>query len=148
MIVADLRDNKLNNMRDVFNELLRVDPNVTSYSHYELEVASNKQYTAMEWREFKLNDVISNWLDEELHIQMKDKAFDLIKKAGENNSTATNQALASTLNYLEKKKTHVQNPTVFIYSFVPLSEMEEHAPNVKTLENIPTEIRNAIVQIK
>lgn len=148
MILSDLKDPLLNRMKDKFNEMLIHDNSIVQMSHYSLETASDKQFSALEWRQFKLHPMVASWLDEELGIMIKDRAFKLAEIVGENNSTATTQALTATLNYLDKKKDLVQNPTIFIYSFVPLSEMESQAPNVRTLENIPTEIKDAIVQIK
>lgn len=148
MITTDLKDPMLNKMRDKFNEMLATSNDVLFVSHYHLQDRADNEFSALEWREFKLHPTVSAYLDEELAMIMKDKAFELAKLSGNNNSTATTQALTSALNFLDKKKSFVQNPTVFIYSFVPLSEMEAKAPNVRTLENIPTEIRDAIVHIK
>lgn len=148
MITTDLKDPMLNKMRDKFNEMLATSNDVLFVSHYHLQDRADNEFSALEWREFKLHPAVSAYLDEELAMIMKDKAFELAKLSGNNNSTATTQALTSALNFLDKKKSFVQNPTVFIYSFVPLSEMEAKAPNVRTLENIPTEIRDAIVHIK
>lgn len=148
MIIADLRDEKLNNMKHKFNEMLINNNQALSASHYQLETMSDGAFSALEWREFKIHPVVTAWLEEELDILVRNKAFDLMKDMGTNNSTATNQAVMSALNYLDKKKDTVQNPTIFIYSFVPLSEQEREAPNVRILENVPTEIRDAIVHIK
>lgn len=148
MIVADLKDPILNKIKNKFNTMLIDNHNVTQMSHYELEIASNREFSALEWRDFKLHPMVASWLDEEMGMIMKDRAFKLMDIVGENNSTATTQSLTAVLNYLDRKKDIVQNPTMFIYSFVPLSESEAQAPNVRTLENIPTEIKNAIVHIK
>lgn len=149
MIMADLKDDLLNVMKDRFNsEIKNFGDKLLSMSPYELQTAFNSEFSAQQWKEFRLHPLVDAWFEEEMSIMVRNKAFKLLNQSGTNNSTATTQALGQMMNYLERKKEQASEPIVFIYSFVPLSEMEEQAPNVRTLENIPTEIKNAIVKIR
>lgn len=149
MILADLKDNRLNRMRDDFNLLYHNQgQKLLSMSSFQLQKAVNDKWTSQEWKEFRLHDKVDEWFEEEMQIIIKNRAFDLLQKTGEDRSTATTQALTQMMNFLDKNKQKAVNPTIMIYSFVPLTEMEEQAPNVRTLTNIPTEIKDAVVVIR
>lgn len=104
--------------------------------------------SVQEWKEFRLLNQVDQWYEEEMALLIKSKVMKMLNQAGDTQSTGVAQTLTQTLNYLERNKDVIQDPTVYIYSFIPLTEEEAQAPNVRIVENIPSEISDAIIKNK
>lgn len=132
-------------IQDAFNDLVEeYYPQCLEWNHYELWRNSGKVYTPHDWKTWRLDDRVDHWYNSELIIIVQNRATKLLSKAGENKSVGESQALTQVMNFLDKNKQVAKQETKYIYSFVPLNINEEASENVKVLENIPTEIRNAI----
>lgn len=138
----------LEEIQDVFNEMLEGDNTaLLDLNHYELWRKSGKRFTPEEWKKFRLNEGVDQWYAEELLLIAKTKESKLIRSAGDNKSVAETQALNQISAFIERNQSHVKDTTIFIYSFIPLNKEEEQSPNARIINNIPTEIENAIIKV-
>lgn len=139
----------LNDIQDEFNILCTAHyPEILEKSHYELWILSGKKYNAQDWKAFRMDTRVDAWYTQELILIAKHKAIKLINKAGDNKSVGETQALAQTLTYIDKHEKRLTDDTKIIYCFIPLNQNELEADNVKIINNIPTEIKDALINIK
>ena len=151
--MMDLKFNKdertLQDIQTEFNKLLDMYyPECLEWSHYELWKNSGKMFTPYEWKEWRLDQRVDDWYHSELLIIVQNRAVKLLSKAGDNKSVGETQALTQVMNFLDKNKRTAKQETKFIYSFIPLNINEEAAENVKVLQNIPSEIGDAITSYR
>jgi hypothetical protein len=138
----------LKDMQDVFNEVIldQFYPAMLEFNHYELWEKSGKLFNPQDWKTFRTHPRVDEWYTEELVLLANTKAFKLLSKAGDNRSVGEVQALNASLSIIDKYMTKKQSQTKIIYCFIPLTESEEAAPNVRIIKNIPAEIDDAIVR--
>lgn len=100
-------------------------------SHYDL--AEETEITDPKtWREFLLETDVRNYIDVEMNILQHTELNKIVSNVG--NSRSVGQAqLLSALDKLNKTTTTKDGP-VFIYSYVPLSNQQEKAPNIQKNE--------------
>lgn len=140
------KEHKLHYLQELFSNLLTDFPDAIHFSPYELWKKENT-VSPETWKEFLSNDKVDAWFQNELEIRVRSKAFKLLDSVGDNNSTATTQALSQIFGFMDKNKEKNIDPVIFVYSFIPLTPEEEKAPNVRTVRNIPVEIQNAIKKV-
>ena len=129
------------------NTMFKTDPKTTiGKTYYELW-KSNTSIELLVWRNFYTDSRVQAFYNLEFELGLKAKKNILLQQVGENKSTATNQALISILKREEDTEIEADSGKIFVYSFIPLNQQEEHADNVKILENIPKEIRDALTII-
>lgn len=138
----------LTDMQDVFNEVIlgKFYPEMLEFNHYELWEKSGKMFNPIDWKNFRTHPRVDEWYIEELVLLANTKAFKLLGKAGDNRSVGEVQALNASLNIIDKHSKKTKSQDKIVYCFIPLTESEEAAPNVKIIKNIPTEIADAIVR--
>lgn len=114
-------------------------PAILQWTHYDLAERSPID-DAERWKRFLLDPRIQAWLDEELSIHIKSQVFKMVGQSDANKSTAMVQTMNSFLNFLEKRESDPsQAGPAFVYMFVPLTEAEAFAENVKVLDFNPME---------
>lgn len=125
---------------EVFQQLNeRYYPAILQWTHYDLAERSGID-DVERWKKFLLDPRIQAWLDEELSIHIKSQVFKMVGQSDANKSTAMVQTMNSFLNYLDKRETDPASAgPAFVYMFVPLTEAEEYAENVKKLDFNPFE---------
>lgn len=132
MLDIDFKEKEMNDLRDAFNEL---GSDALFLSHYELE--QHTDYSANAWRKFLLNEDVSSYINAELQLlrdtEMKKLMKDVSNKRGQ---VGTAQLITALDKVGIKTKTKDDGP-VFIYTYVPLTESEQHADNVVMLDKDP-----------
>jgi len=127
-----------------FNKIYQNDPeNTASYSYYKLWTTSGRTLPLSVWKQFQLDPRVRSWYSSELELSIETNIQNLAKSSSKDQSYAKQQTLSSLLSYKKEKSTERSNQ-VFIYSFIPLTSIEEHIPNVKIIQNIPKELSDAI----
>ena len=128
----------------LFNKKYQNDPdNIASYSYYKLWNETQRTIPLNIWKEFQLDKRVRSWYSSELELSIATNIQTLAKNSAKDQNYAKQQTLASLLNY-QKDKTEEQSNKIFIYSFIPLTSIEEHLPNVKIIKTIPKELADAI----
>jgi hypothetical protein len=119
-------------------------PEILSWNHYDLHKNSIlENSTPQLWKIFLVHPKIKQWYSEEQDLQLRITFSKILQDITDGKSTGQAQTISAILNQLNKTdKQESQN--FFIYQFVPLTEFEKENPNVKILENVPNEIRDAI----
>lgn len=98
-----------------------------TYSHYDL--AKETDYTAEQWKIFLSDGRVSKYLDTEVELFKQAQMRKLISRATTNDkSVGTAQMLNAIGKSMEDDQ--VEN-NFFIYSYVPLTPNETHAPTVR-----------------
>jgi hypothetical protein len=134
-------------IQEEFNILSALNyPTILQWNHYELWQKSGKMFNPEDWKRFRLHDKVDEWYTEEIILIAKQKQVKLLSTAGDRTSVADSQALNQVTAFLERNKNDNVEQVKIIYSFVPLNENEEKAENVRIINNIPTEIEDAIVR--
>ena len=115
-------DDKLYNLQAEFNTL---DPiKAISMNHYEL--AKNTGIDADKWREFLMDGRVAKFISQEMELYKDSQMKKLIANATTNEkSVGAAQMLNAIGKTLEEEK---QEQNFFVYSHVPLTENEKHAP--------------------
>lgn len=121
-------ENDLKEMQEHFNTIGR---RALFMSHYELADATDM--TPIEWKKFITDIRVSTVLNEELDLIKKSKVALMLKDIETNKNTGQAQLLNTLLN--QTKQSDIKEGPVFIYTQIPLNEQEQHAPNVRRLEN-------------
>lgn len=140
------QEEEIYQMAMAFNTLYKQIPNkITELSYYELYNRIGL-FTADNWKEFLKDKRVQKWYSDELDLQLNTQLHKLAAIAGENKSTATQQALSAILKYKGENKQQEDSTETFIYALIPVNENEKNLENVKILKNIPKEIEAAIIR--
>ena len=98
-----------------------------TYSHYDL--ARETDYTADQWKVFLSDGRVAKYLDAEVELFKQAQMRKLISRATTNDKSV---GTAQMLNAIGKSMEDEQTETnFFIYSYVPLTANETHAPTVR-----------------
>ena len=130
-----------------FNTRFKADPAGTMDKTYYQLWKDNKEVELHIWRQFYTDKRVQEFYEKEFELSLKAKRNVLLRQVGENHSTATVQGLMSILKRDEEALIEDDDGKIFIYSFIPLNQNEEHLENVKILKNIPKEISDALTVI-
>ena len=131
----------------VFNQLYKEFPNtITEKTYYELYELTKEQHqiSLIDWKNFYSDHRVQAWYSQELELTINARLQKLSKQAGTDKSTATQQTLTALLKHVDSGKETIDDNKIFVVQFIPLTNVEEHVKNVKTLQNIPEEISNGI----
>lgn len=121
-------------------------PEILQWNHIALHNAC-KNISISDWRDFLLDARIQAWLNDEIAIMIRAKQVALLDKVGDNNSTATVQALTTIMKAANDDSNKIEDNKIYIYSFMPLNQMERRLNNAQVLNSIPDEVRDAIQYI-
>lgn len=140
----DKKEPELYNAVLAFNKIYQNDPeNVSGFSYYKLWTLTNMSLPLNIWKEFQMDNRVRAWYTTELELSISHNIQMLAKDAIKEKSANKQQTLSALLNF-QKDKTNEQTDKYFIYSFIPLTSVEEHIPNVKIIKTIPKELADAI----
>lgn len=120
----------LNTCRLAFSEL---PPDQSLFmSHYEL-AAATQVCTPETWKRFLTHPTVAEWIAEEVEALRKVQMRKVIKNAADNErSVGAAQMMTALAKVSENTQTKEGN--IFIYSYVPLNDREQQAPNTYTVE--------------
>ncbi len=139
-------DKQLYEVVVAFNTLYKSRPQtITQYSYYQLWELSDRSIPIAVWKEFYNDPRVQRWYDDELEMALSANLQKLATEAGNNKSSATLQALTAILKHRETKTADTpESNTVFIFSHVPLTTVEENLENAKILRARPQAFDSAI----
>lgn len=125
----DFNDNDLQTCKLAFMEL---PPEQALFStHYELAELTHVQ-TPEVWKKFLTSPQVSEWIAEEIETLRKVQMRKVIRNASDNERSV---GAAQMMNALAKvsETTQAKEGNIFIYTFVPLNDREQEAPNTREL---------------
>jgi len=131
----------------IFNQLYREYPeSITEFTYHELYSKAKVEHNIplYEWKIFYTDKRVQAWYAKELELTMKAKLHKLTRQAGEDRSTATQQALQGLLKYVSENDGSTEENKIFIYTHIPLTSTEEQISNVKIEKAIPKEIADGL----
>ena len=132
----EFEDEEMLACQEAFNAM---EPEERLYkTHYEL--AANSAIPSTAWKKFLLDTKVSDWINQELAIIKGAQYRKMIKSAGDNDRS---YGAAQMLNALGKtfENDDKKEGNLFVYSYVPLSNKEQGAPNTFKLLTDPFERR-------
>lgn len=103
-----------------------------SMSHYELH-AADESFSSEMWKDFLMLPDVSDWVNSELAVLQTSELNKLIQNVSKSNSVGRAQ-LITAINKMQGMSGNREGP-VFIYTYVPLDDQQEHAPNVRRTSN-------------
>lgn len=126
-------------MREMEKRFLLLGKKAISMNHYDLAIACEKMQPfipANVWKTFLMDGRVSAYVSDE---------FDAIKNAelrkivvDINSSRSVGQAqIINSLNKMLEGEDKQHTGPAFIYSYIPLTEDQAQAPNVRVLQNDP-----------
>lgn len=107
-----------------------------------------KYETPDDWKRFFLDPRFQEWYKSESEVLMRTKAMELVQRAGDSKSQAEATQMNQLFNQIGKMDEKSTNETKIVYTFVDISKIEENIPNVNRVDDIPTEIKDAIQIVK
>lgn len=126
MLAISWDNPKLQELQEWFNSQL---PDALYSTHYQL-AEQHGDSTPQEWNEFLTHPIVSDYINSELRMLQQNTLRQLIRDMSTTvRSPGTGQAINALSKLLETSG--VKDGPVFIYSYVPLSEEELKAPNVR-----------------
>jgi hypothetical protein len=133
----------------VFNKIYTEVPKEASHLGYYQLWQKGRNYDSeldvVTWKQFMLDNRVSAWYDTELEMALNTNLQKLATEAGNNKSTATLQTLTAILKHKEGKVTDAPDQNkIFVYTHIPLTDVEERLENVTKLRNQPEGISGAI----
>jgi hypothetical protein len=122
-------------LREIYNGM---EPDVFYKNHWELSKLT--KHTPQEWKEFLMLPAVAEYIDQELNILIETEKRAILKDISKNQrSVGTSQMLNAVDKILNANAS--RTGPAFIYTYVPLNESEQHAPNVVRLEKDPFRIQ-------
>lgn len=106
--------------------------NALYMNHYEL--AEKTEISPISWKKFLTDVRVSAFISEELELLKKSKVALMLKDVESNKNTGQAQLLNTLLN--QTKSEQKKEGPVFIYTQIPLNDMEQHAENVVMIDGV------------
>lgn len=103
-------------------------------NHYDF--ADKTNYSEEQWLQFLSEQDVIDYIDTQLQVIQKAELAKMVKDIGSSNSVGQAQIINSLTRMNENKIEKKEGP-VFIYTYVPLTEPQQNADNVKTEETDP-----------
>ena len=100
-------------------------------SHYELERACDKRFTAEEWRSFLSKPEIQEYINKEMTI-IRDSTVNKLVQSSATTKSVANAQMLNTLSKMSEDSGQKEGP-IFIYCHVPLNDEQKHADNIVEL---------------
>lgn len=124
---------ELQQLQEVFNELGQ---DALYYNHYELAAAT--EYTANDWKYFLTDPRVQEYLELELSLSQQTAIRKMMRDIDQSKSTGQAQLLNTLINQTNQSKK--KEGPIFIYTYIPLNEEEQHAPHVQIAERDPFKV--------
>lgn len=102
-----------------------IGPDALYMSHYEL--AESSQFSAIIWKQFLTDSRVQDFLQSELALMQQASIMKMMRDIDQSKSTGQAQLLNTLIQQTNTNKK--KDGPVFIYTYVPLNEEEQHAPN-------------------
>lgn len=118
---------ELQQLQEVFNELGQ---DALYYNHYELAQAT--EYSASDWKYFLTDPRVQEYLDLELSLSQQTAIRKMMRDIDQSRSTGQAQLLNTLISQTNQSKK--KDGPIFIYTYIPLNEEEQHAPEVQIAE--------------
>jgi hypothetical protein len=114
-----------------WDTLINFAPESLSWNHYDL--AKNTPLSSIEnWRQFLSEPEVRNWLTNERELLQEIEYARLTLNV---NERSVGQAqLINSLSKIQENQKRTTDGPIFIYSYVPLNNEQQQAPNVHKLE--------------
>ena len=130
---------------EAYNKLYATHEDLLNWDIRKLTIETG--ISPVKWRNFLLDSRIQKWMADEQFLKMQTKRNELLEKVGDNNSTATVQALTTIMKATDDDSDRLEDNKVYIYSFMPLTNEEERLNNAQVLDSIPAEVRAGMQHI-
>lgn len=108
-------------------------PKSISWSHYDLAVQTEIE-SVDTWKEFLLQRDVQEWIEQERVLLQQAELSKLSTEVANSRSVGQAQLISTMQKINEGNKNNKAEGPAFIYCYVPLNTQQEHAPNVKILE--------------
>lgn len=112
----------------MFNVFKAMGQVALSMNHYDLEMASNAEYSAEEWKEFLSTLEAQDYIKKEMTIIRTSQMNKIVQESSSSRSVGQAQLLGA-LQKMDNDDGEADGP-VFIYCHVPLNAEQKFAPNV------------------
>lgn len=96
-------------------------------THYELAKESGIP-DSQAWKRFLMETRVANWIDQEITVIKSTTLRKMIKRADTNGNSYGAAQMLNALNKSFETDT-VKDGPIFVYTYVPLNEREQGAPN-------------------
>ena len=97
-------------------------------NHYDF--AEKTDYTEDEWLDFLSETDVKDYIDKQLKVIQQAELSKMIKDVASSNSVGQAQ-LMNALQRLSENKTEKKEGPIFIYTYVPLTDAQQEAENIK-----------------
>jgi hypothetical protein len=108
-------------------------PESLSMNHYNLADTTEINDPQI-WKEFMMNEDISEWLEEERKILQDTELAKLTANISSSRSVGQAQLISAMDRLKANKSEQTATGPMFIYTYVPLNEQQKQAPNVQLLQ--------------
>ena len=116
-----------------WEELNRFAPESISWNHYDLATNTDINDVAL-WKAFIQRGDVAEWLEEERILLQRAELSKLSTRVADSRSTGQAQLIAAMGRLNESNKIEAATGPAFIYTYIPLNKEQEHAANVKILD--------------
>lgn len=128
-----LEEDELNLLWEAFKEQGQL---AITMNHYELAtVCASTCSDPQKWKEFLMEQNVSDFITSELNILQNTELSKLIKDVSKSRSVGQAQLVNALMKLRDEKK--VKSGPAFIYCYVPLSSEQEECPNTVKLDKDP-----------
>lgn len=117
-------------------EFLNLGKEGLTMNHYDLaEVTTIND--ASQWKHFLQNEYISKYINDEFTAIQDSELRKLIMNISDSSSVGKAQIINSLQKVLNEHAGDKKSGPAFIYTYVPLTDNEQHADNVEVLDHDP-----------
>lgn len=117
-------------------EFLNLGKEGLTMNHYDLaEVTTIND--AAQWKHFLQNEYISKYINDEFTAIQDSELRKLIMNISDSSSVGKAQIINSLQKVLNEHAGDKKSGPAFIYTYVPLTDNEQHADNVEVLDHDP-----------
>jgi len=117
-------------------EFLSLGKEGLTMNHYDLaEVTTIND--AAQWKHFLQNEYISKYINDEFTAIQDSELRKLIMNISDSSSVGKAQIINSLQKVLNEHAGDKKSGPAFIYTYVPLTDNEQHADNVEVLDHDP-----------
>ena len=117
---------------EMWQQFKALEAKAISMNHYDLARLTTIKDVQL-WKQFLTDPEVSAYIDQEAQILTQTELRKLASDVSDSRSVGQAQ-LINAMSKLTDTKTTKEGP-IFIYTYVPLSESQEKAPNVNKVDN-------------
>ena len=134
MIDIDWHDETLQAIHTFFSER---EPKSFYYTHYELaKLDGSPSHNPQDWKNFLIDPRVSDYITQEIRLLQQSEMRKILQDISKNSkSVGTAQNLTALMKFMGNDGTK-EGPAI-IYTYVPLNDQEQQAPNVRMLDHDP-----------